>query len=155
MILKRRDFIPLVKQEDGDKIKYFYHAGTNGIDYTTKVFSVRSVDLDDLRYSNFFSDVVTSVGLGNKDYEQVQKEQSLNTGGLGFSFNVLPKSSSDQFLLSAGLHGSSLKKNFSKLESLMNETIHGFRLDEIKRLEELTQFEIAGKENQLLRVATY
>ena len=146
---KERFYTSGHKLEDDGKIKYFYHAGTNGIDYTTKVFSVRSVDLDDLRYSNFFSDVVTSVGLGNKDYEQVQKEQSLNTGGLGFSFNVLPKGSTDQFLLSAGLHGSSLKKNFSKLESLMNETIHGFRLDEIKRLEELTQFEIAGKEKSI------
>ena len=31
----------------------------------------------------------------------------------------------------------------------MKNTIHGFRLDEIKRLEELTQFEIAGKEKSI------
>ena len=148
-IEKERFYTTGCKQEDGDKIKYLYHAGTNGIDYTTKVFSLESANLDDLRYSNFFSDVVTSVGVGEKDYEKIQKEQSLSTGGIGLSFNVLPDSSGNKFLLSAGLHGSALKKNFSKLESLMNDTINGFRLNEIKRLEALTQFEIAGKEKSI------
>ena len=148
-IEKERFYTSGYKQENDNKVKYFYQAGTNGIDYTTKVFSVESANLDDLRFSNFFSDVVTSVGVGKKNYEKVQKEQSLNTGGIGLSFNVLPDSSGDQFLLSAGLHGSSLKKNFPKLESLMNETIQDFRLDETKRLEELTQFEIAGKEKSI------
>ena len=50
---KERFYTSGHKLEDDGKIKYFYHAGTNGIDYTTKVLSVRSVDLDDLRYSNF------------------------------------------------------------------------------------------------------
>ena len=148
-IEKERFYTSGYKQEDNDKVKYFYHAGTNGIDYTTKVFSVKSANLNDLRFSNFFSDVVTNVGVGKKDYEKIQKEQSLNTGGIGLSFNALPDSSGDQFLLSAGLHGSSLRKNFLKLESLMNETIQEFRLDETKRLEELTQFEIAGKEKSI------
>ena len=110
---------------------------------------MESVKLNDLRYSNFFSDVVTNVGVGKKDYEKIQKEQSLNTGGIGLSFNVLPDGSDDRFLLSAGLHGSSLGENFQKLQSLMNETIQEFRLDETKRLEELTQFEIAGKEKSI------
>ena len=105
--------------------------------------------MNDLIYSNFFSDVVTNVGVGKKDYEKIQKEQSLNTGGIGLSFNVLPEGLDDRFLLSAGLHGSSLGENFQKLQSLMNETIQEFRLDETKRLEELTQFEIAGKEKSI------
>ena len=95
-IEKERFYTTGYKQEDGDKIKYFYHAGTNGIDYTTKVFSLVSANLDDLRYSNFFSDVVTSVGVGEKDYESIQKEQSLSTGGIGLSFNVLPDSSGNK-----------------------------------------------------------
>ncbi len=101
-IEKERFYTTGYKQEDGDKIKYFYHAGTNGIEYTTKVFSLEPANLDSLRYSNFFSDVVTSVGIGEKNYEKIQKEQSLSTGGIGFSFNVLPYDTGDKFLLSAG-----------------------------------------------------
>ena len=48
-IEKERFYTTGCKQEDGDKIKYLYHAGTNGIDYTTKVFSLESANLDDLR----------------------------------------------------------------------------------------------------------
>ena len=148
-IEKERFYTSGYKHEDDNKIKYFYHAGTNGIDYTTKVFAMEPAKLNDLRYSNFFSDVITNVGVGKKDYEKIQKEQSLNTGGIGLSFNVLPDGSDDRFFLSAGLHGSSLGENFQKLQNLMNETIQEFRLDEIKRLEELTQFEIAGKEKSI------
>ena len=38
---KERFYTSGHKLEDDGKIKYFYHAGTNGIDYTTKVLSLR------------------------------------------------------------------------------------------------------------------
>ena len=51
---KERFYTSGHKLEDDGKIKYFYHAGTTGLITQQKVFSVRSVDLDDLRYSKFF-----------------------------------------------------------------------------------------------------
>ena len=62
-IEKERFYTTGHRHEENEKIKYFYHAGTNGIDYTTKVFAMESAKLNDLRYSNFFSDVVTNVCL--------------------------------------------------------------------------------------------
>ncbi len=148
-VSKDRFYTSGKKIEEQEKVKYFYQAGTNGIDYTSEVFPMSGVWYDDLKFSNLFSDIVTSVGINGKPYEEIQHRQSLTTGGIGFSFYILPCQKSGNFRISGGLHGNSLQQNFDKLKSLMKETINEFRLDELKRIEELTEFDIAGREKSI------
>ncbi len=148
-VSKDRFYTSGIKIEEREKIKYLYQAGTNGIDYTSEVFPMHKVSYDDLKFSNLFSDIVTNVGINGKPYEEIQHRQSLTTGGIGFSFYILPCQKSGDFRISGGLHGNSLQQNFDKLKNLMEETINEFRLDELKRIEELTEFDIAGREKSI------
>ena len=148
-VSKDRHFTSGKRAEENNRVNYFYQAGTNGIDYTTQVFPLIDTSFKDLTFSNLFSDIVTNVGVNRKTYEEIQHRQSLTTGGIGFSLYVLPHEESDQLRVSGGLHGSSLQQNFDKLKELMIETIQDFRLDELKRIQELTEFDIAGREKSI------
>jgi Zn-dependent M16 (insulinase) family peptidase len=148
-ISKERHFASGHRTEEGDRVKYNYQAGTNGIDYTTEVFPLMETTFDDLTYSNLFSDIVTSVGVNGNTYEEIQHRQSMSVGGIGFSLYILPEKETGKLRLSGGMHGHALQENLVKLKSLMKDTINDFRLDELKRIEELTEFDIAGREKSI------
>ena len=131
---------------DGGIVKYLYNAGTNGIDNISTTYGLTNPSFKDLKFGSLFSTVVSDVGIIGSSYEDVQKRQSLVLGDLGFRFNYLAKDINNHFPLSVQMSGFSLQENFDKMKTFLHETICNFRLDEIKRVEDLTKFYIANFE---------
>ena len=136
-----------ISEEDGI-IKYHYKTATNGVDYGKNFYQIKNPTFDDLKLSSFFSNIITEVGVGKNSYEKIQQEQSITVGNIGAQF-FLPDSDIVGQILGIELGGYSLQRNFSNMKSLMQETISGFRLDEMQRIEELVEIHIAGREKSI------
>ena len=59
--------------KDGVVNNFFYNAGTNGITYHSMIFPCKNLSIDEFKISSLFSNTITDVGLGDKNYEEVQK----------------------------------------------------------------------------------
>ena len=126
-------------------VNYHYKASTNGIDYLRHLYAMKDVKLSDLLYSDFFSFIVTEVGILQSSYEKVQNKQSATVGDINFKF-FMPDNNDLGNLIGAELGGYSLNKNTGKMEDLICDTAQGFRLDEKERINELAKMYLAGRE---------
>ena len=135
--------------------KCLYQAGTNGIDYTQKIYPISSPDFDDLKYSTLFADILCEVGLKNENYEEIQKRQSKTVGQINSNFVVLRDRGDDIFKVGFKIGGYSLHSNLNKMEVLINDTINDFRLDEEDRINDITKMHISGLERNLTSSGHY
>ena len=73
MILELKKY-PKFETRNKDGInRFFYKAGTNGIDYFQKIFPVLDPTFDDLKYSSLFSDIICEVGIKIKAMRKFKK----------------------------------------------------------------------------------
>ena len=87
--LYRNYAVPEVAK-DGLVNNFFYNTGTNGITYHSMIFPCKNLSIDEFKISSLFSNTITDVGLGDKNYEEVQKIQSAITGGISSNFVLIP-----------------------------------------------------------------
>ena len=135
--------------------KYFYKAGTNGIDYFQAIYPILKPKPNDLKYSTLFSDIICEVGIKNSSYEQIQKRQSQTVGQIGSNFILISNHEQDTFKVGLKMSGYSLQSNLNKMTDLMDETLTGFRLDENERINDISKMHLSGLERSVINSGHY
>ena len=115
-----------------------YNAGTNGLVYQQVVCDMPTLDEDLLPYLPFYTSLLTEVGIGSKNYLDVQRWQAQVSGSLG-AYSSLRGSVDDTQKLNSfiTLSGKALGSNQQSLSELMLATINEARFDETDRIKEL------------------
>ncbi|MEX2961536.1 insulinase family protein [Microbulbifer sp. TYP-18] len=124
-----------------------YGAGTNGLVYQQMICPLPELTEAERQLLPYYCQVISEVGLGDKDYLQVQQWQTRVAGSLhGFSSSRTAiddlHSLSGHFILSA----KALSRNQSALTELMHETMERTRFDEITRIKEFFTQTLARRE---------
>jgi Zn-dependent M16 (insulinase) family peptidase len=115
-----------------------FTAGTNGITYLQTIVELPELNQEELALIPLYSNLLTELGTGDKDFLEVQQLQSRYTGGLsswmGYKADLNDvQKVSGHFVLS----GKSLDRNEQRLENLMLETLQNVRFDEQDRIYDL------------------
>ena len=69
---------------------YYYKTATNGITYHSMIFPCAPLSIDELKISSLYSKTITDLGIGDSNFEEVQKLQSSISGGVSANFILLP-----------------------------------------------------------------
>ncbi len=115
-----------------------FAAGTNGIVYQQIVLPLPELDEQERLLLPLYGNVLTELGVGNKDYLETQNWQSAVCGSLHAFSSVRSLVDNTQavngfFVLSSkGLH-----RNYSAMSDLMLQTMDKVHFDETERLREL------------------
>ena len=115
-----------------------YNQSTNGILYNQIIVTLPQFDDDLLELLPLFSEYITEVGSGDRDYLTTQTLQSSVTGGISGRTSV--RSHVDNLQKMRGffvLSGKSLNRNGLALTRLLKETLESAKFDELSRLREL------------------
>ena len=116
----------------------WYARGTNGLVYQQVVVDLPELDEELAQLLPLFTDILTEVGSGNRDYLESQALQAAVTGGIGASVSL--RGAVDDLQQSRGsftLSGKALVRNQAALADLMQETFESARFDELPRIREL------------------
>jgi hypothetical protein len=127
-----------------------YEQGTNGLVYHEVVFELPAFDANQLDLLPDFSSCLTELGVGDKDYLQVQTWQSSVCGDVFGQSSIRGDTADVQtgrgYYLFAG---KALDRNNRKLAELMSQTAHAVRFDEHDRIRELISQKRARKQQSI------
>ncbi len=127
-----------------------YAQGTNGLVYHEMVLDLPAFEPDQLDMLPFFSSCLTELGVGDRDYLQVQGWQSSVSGGVSGHSSI--RGHSDDVQQSRGYYvftGKALERNNESLSELMHETIQNVRFDEHDRIREIISQRRARREQSV------
>lgn len=127
-----------------------YAQGTNGLVYHEIVLDLPALEMEQLDILPLFSNCMTELGVGDKDYLQVQGWQSSVSGGVSGHSSI--RGHSDDIQQTKGYYvfaGKALERNNEKLSELMHDTIHSVRFDEHERMQELIALRRARREQSV------
>ncbi|MGH1462509.1 MAG: insulinase family protein [Neptuniibacter sp.] len=115
-----------------------YDRGTNGLVYQQVIIELPKLTEDERHLLPLYSNLLTELGCGDRDYQENQQYQTEVTGGIhGFvSVRGTPEDEQDIkgfFTLS----GKALVTKHQKLISLLKETLEKARFDEVSRIREV------------------
>ena len=127
-----------------------YAQGTNGLAYQQVIIELPQLDAELLEVLPLYTSCLAELGVGDKDYVEVQAWQARVSGGLN-CFSSIRSDINDVQSVKALLTWSSksLAANHSQLSELIAETVANARFDENKRLAELIEQICARKENSI------
>ena len=128
----------------------WYACGTNGIVYQQVVVDLPELDAELAQLLPLFTDILTEVGSGGRDYLASQTIQSAVTGGVGASVSL--RGAVDDVQQCRGsftLSGKALVRNQAALADLMQETFESARFDELPRIRELVAQERMYREQRV------
>ena len=128
----------------------FYGQGTNGICYQQLILELPHLDKAELEALPLFSSCVPELGIGNKDYTQVQGWQASISGGIN-CFTSIRSDIDDVQRTKAILTLSSkaLQSNHLQLSELLASTFHDCRFDEAQRIKEIIDQICSRKESSI------
>ena len=106
---------------------------------------------EEFKIASLFSSTLTDIGVGNKNYEEVQKLQSAFTGGMSANFVLLPDQSRENPTLGLKISSKSLEKNESKMQELMLETIKDANFSDAGRIKDMLNFISSDNERSLIQ----
>jgi hypothetical protein len=117
---------------------HYYAQGTNGLAYAQLLLDLPALDpaLTDLL--PLYTECLTDVGIGARDYRAVQDWQARISGGV--DARVLLRGAADdpaRLLSGLVLSGKALNRNQEALAQLLQATLDGARFDELERLREI------------------
>lgn len=127
-----------------------YAQGTNGIVYHETVFDLPVLEPDLLDVLPLYSNCLTELGVGERDYLQVQAWQSSVSGGVNGMSSI--RGHSDDVQQSRGFYvveGKALERNNEHLAELIHETVQAVRFDEHDRIRELVSHRRARREQSV------
>ena len=113
----------------------FYDAGTNGLSYVQLVTDMPALAPELEQHVSLFSELLTEVGCGERDYQQNQALQVAVTGGISAQLGL--RAARDDISVPHQyftLRGKALNRNSEKLVNLLTETLNAARFDELDRL---------------------
>ncbi len=115
-----------------------YAAGTNGIIYQRIVVEIPPLDQELSDLLPLYNSLMTELGIGDKDYLQVQAWQAAVTGGIGAESSIRSEiGDSNRIHSYFSLYGKALERNQAALSELLYSTFFDVRFDELQRLREL------------------
>jgi len=124
-----------------------YVAGTNGIVYQRIVVEVPPLAQDLYDLLPLYNELITELGVGNKDYLAVQTWQAAVTGGISASASMRSEihdnNKAREFF---SLSGKALERNQKALTELLYSTFTEARFDELARIRELIAQILARQE---------
>ncbi|WP_193164463.1 insulinase family protein [Microbulbifer hainanensis] len=124
-----------------------YSAGTNGLVYQQMVCALPDFSEEEKQLLPYYCQVLSEVGIGDKDYLQVQQWQASVAGALhGFTSS---RTAIDDLQVLDGhfiLSGKALAANQAALTELMQATVEQVRFDELPRIKELLLQTLARRE---------
>ncbi|MCO1335861.1 insulinase family protein [Microbulbifer sp. OS29] len=124
-----------------------YNAGTNGLVYQQLVCALPEFTETEKQLLPYYCQVLSEVGLGEKDYLQVQQWQTSVVGALhGFTSNRTAIDNLDHLSGHFILSGKALARNQDGLTELMQATMEQVRFDEHARIKELLLQTLARRE---------
>ena len=148
--LDRNYAVPQIVK-NGSVNNYFYKSGTNGITYHSMIFPCNSLSFDEFKISTLFANSITDVGLGDKDYEEIQKIQSAITGGISSNFVLIPDENGGNPMIGLKISSKSLETNENKMQDLMIQTIKEANFNDKNRIEDLLNFISSSNERSLIQ----
>jgi Zn-dependent M16 (insulinase) family peptidase len=115
-----------------------YNTGTNGIVYQRIVVEVPPMEQELADLLPLYNSLLPELGIGNKDYLQVQAWQAAVTGGIGAGSSIRSEiGDSNRVEGYFSLYGKALERNQQALSELLHSTFFEVRFDELSRLREL------------------
>ena len=148
--LDRNYAVPQIVK-NGSVNNYFYKSGTNGITYHSMIFPCNNLSFDEFKISTLFANSITDVGLGDKDYEEIQKIQSAITGGISSNFVLIPDENGGNPMIGLKISSKSLETNENKMQDLMIQTIKEANFNDKNRIEDLVNFISSSNERSLIQ----
>ena len=148
--LERNYAVPQIVKNDSVN-NYFYKSGTNGITYHSMIFPCNNLSFDEFKISTLFANTITDVGLGDKDYEEIQKIQSAITGGISSNFVLIPDENGGDPMIGLKISSKSLETNENKMQDLMIQTIKEANFNDKNRIEDLLNFISSSNERSLIQ----
>ena len=133
----------------GDAVS-FYAQGANGLAYQQIVFALPQLETDLLDCLQLYAACLGELGVGARDYAEVQTWQSRVCGGVGGFSSIRPPLGdvqSSQALFS--VYSKCLVGNHRAMSELLKETLGELRFDEGRRVRDLIEQIQAGKENSI------
>jgi Zn-dependent M16 (insulinase) family peptidase len=127
-----------------------YAQGTNGLVYHEVVLDLPELSVEQLNLLPLYSSCLTELGCGDKDYLQMQAQQSSVSGGINAYSSILAKTNDVQaakgyYLLT----GKALDRNNTRLAELMHETLNTVRFDELERIKDIIAQKRARREQSV------
>ncbi|MGB5454774.1 MAG: insulinase family protein [Gammaproteobacteria bacterium] len=127
-----------------------YAMGTNGIVYQELVLDLPALEPDQLDLLPYYSTCLTELGVGERDYLQVQAWQSSISGGVNAHTSI--RGSSEDVQHTRGYYvfdGKALERNNENLAALMLATFQSVRFDEHDRIREIISQRRARREQSV------
>lgn len=135
--------IPDVRGTDltiGEQAARFYAQGTNGLSYQTVVVDLPALDGDLLDLLPLYTACLTELGVGERDYAEVQAWQSAVSGGLSCSARFQSHTDDEQqHRAILTLSGKALNAQQEAMSELLHDTFFNVRFDETQRIRELIE----------------
>ena len=150
-IPKERIYAEPVSKIDKSTKNYIYKTGTNGLVYHSMIYPINNLTSEEIGYANLYANFITNLGVGNRDYEEIQKYQSSITGVLNASTIFLPGSDADSFRLGLKISAKSLEKNAASMQELILETVKDVVFSETKRIKELIEFTSSSNDRSIIQ----
>ena len=128
----------------------WFARGTNGMVYETIVIDLPDLEPELLEVLPLFSDCITEMGCGDKDYRKTAARQAAVTGGISAKVSLRGNLSSVQTVQAVfSLGGKALERNQSELAEVLRETLEEVRFDELPHLRELIAQVRASNDNSI------
>jgi Zn-dependent M16 (insulinase) family peptidase len=143
--------IPQGEESDvGGAPATFFAQGTNGLVYQQVVIELPQLDDDLVPLLPHFTQCLTELGSGGRDYLETQARMDAVTGGIHASATVRgaiddPQRTRSTFVLS----GKALARNHEALSEFMREALETVRWDELGRMRELLAQDRAHAEQSI------
>lgn len=114
--------------------------GTNGISYQQIVSALPELDEASIKLLPIYSQIVTEVGSGGRDYLETQHQQHSVTGGISaFTSFRSDLTDCDQYQSFVTLSSRTLNRKAPEMAALLKQTVDNPRFDELDRIKELVQ----------------
>jgi len=117
---------------------HYFVQGTNGLAYQQVVIDLPDLEPELLDILPYYTSCLTELGIGDRDYLDVQAWQSQVAGSIHASTSVRGAVDNEQQVKGyLSLSAKSLSRNFGALCELVYETLHNVRFDEVDRIRDL------------------
>lgn len=147
------DDLPIAEGQSvnvGQHTASFFSQGTNGLVYQDMIMPIPAMDEELIPLLPFYTNFLTDVGCGNRDYLSTQTLQSEVSGSLGAYLSQRPATDDEQDVTGyIFISGKALLRNQKALSDLMEDTFTSARFDEKDRLRELFAQSRAAREQSI------
>ena len=150
-IPESRAYARHLKTSHNNTENYFYKAGTNGITYHSIIFPCQPLTKEEFNIASLYSSTLTDVGIGNKNYEEVQKIQSAVTGGISANFILLPNENRTEHSLAIKVTSKSLEKNENKMQDLMIDMVGNAKFTDKNRIKDMLTFIASDNDKSVIQ----